>query len=280
LDRTQETLLEYITAKSPAALTIHACRLLVEIAIGFGLVSRERIETTEDLMRNFVASVAHEMRFPLDHLLKANKLLQEAVQERGDDELLQHVVEIESSGNLLGNLIDDYLEFARSRVNKDKVALNLETFDVFHTIQKMVDVFQRLADQKDNTLTIDCAEDVGTMYADERRVQQILLNLVNNACKFTEHGKVSLATYRETKEGIETIVFKVSDTGIGIPPERQPELFIQPLHLGPDTHVGLIICNQFCRIMGGDISVESEVGKGTTFTVRLPAYVESKDSTH
>jgi signal transduction histidine kinase len=281
LGKTQRILLRCVTAELPAESTVVTIsqipRLLAELAVGFGQVSWEKTKALQNMVAQCIASTGREMRVTLDHLLAINKLLREKVCEQGHDELLQPVERVSELGALLHSFIGNDLEFAKRLTgNADLLRLDLKTFDVSEVIQSMTYAAQHLADEKGNTINIDCPSNLGSMYADERRVRQILLNLLSNACKFTEHGEVSLQVCREMQDDVDTIVFKVSDTGIGIPSERQANLFIWPLRFqGPDFHIGLPICYRFCQMMGGSITVNSKKGRGTTIVVYIPAQVES-----
>ena len=167
--------------------------------------------------------------------------------------------------------------------------LYLEEFEIAALIDHVIVTTKPLIDNNGNSLEIQLADDLGTMCADLTKVQQVLVNLLSNSAKFTEEGSITLAASRETAPAVDGkdgdsnadwISFRVSDTGIGISPEQMQDLF-QPFSQADaattsrfgGTGLGLAISRRFCRLMGGNISVESELDKGSTFTVRLPAQV-------
>jgi signal transduction histidine kinase len=158
--------------------------------------------------------------------------------------------------------------------------LFLETFDVAPMIQDGVTTIQPLVEKNHNTLAVHCADNLGTMRADLTKVRQALFNLLSNACKFTKHGTVALAVTRQAEVGGEQITFRVSDTGIGMTAAHMARLFqafsqaeTSTARQYGGTGLGLAITKQFCQMMGGDVTVESELGKGSTFTIRLPVEV-------
>ncbi len=155
--------------------------------------------------------------------------------------------------------------------------LFVESFEVPRLILDVQAIVQSLVDKNGNTLVVSCPDDLGTMHADQTKVRQTLFNLLSNAAKFTEHGKISLTV---TKEPDDWITFAVSDTGIGMTQEQLDRLFEAFSQAEASTRstyggtgLGLAISRHFCRLMGGDMTVESVYGEGSTFTVRLPAVV-------
>ena len=163
--------------------------------------------------------------------------------------------------------------------------LFLETFEVGQLVRDVEAIVQPLVEKNGNTLVVECPDDVGTMHADLTKVRQALFNLLSNAAKFTDHGTISLTVQREPDDWL---TFAVSDTGIGMTEEQLGRLFeafsqaeaVTRSRYG-GTGLGLAISRHFCRLMGGDLTVESVYGQGSTFTVRLPAVVGSTaPSTH
>src|SRR5215470_3180646 len=156
----------------------------------------------------------------------------------------------------------------------------LETFDMASMIQDAATTIQPLVERNHNTLTIHCADDLGTMRADLTKVRQSLFNLLSNACKFTARGTITLAVTRETLDGAAWLAFRVRDTGIGMTPEQMGKLFqafsqadASTTRQYGGTGLGLTITQRFCQMMGGAITVESTLGQGSTFTIRLPTEV-------
>jgi len=153
--------------------------------------------------------------------------------------------------------------------------LFLETFDVALMIQDAAMTIQPLVEKNYNTLAIHCADDLGTMWADLTKVRQSLFNLLSNACKFTAQGIITLAVSRETVDGAVWLTFRVTDTGIGMTPAQMGKLFqvfaqadASTTRQYGGTGLGLAITQRFCQMMGGDITVESALGQGSTFTIR------------
>ena len=158
--------------------------------------------------------------------------------------------------------------------------LYLERFDLATLIQDVVTIIQPLVEKNANHLEVHCPADLGSMYADLTKVRQSLFNLLSNACKFTQHGTIALTVTRQTDAGVDWITLSVRDTGIGMTPAQMDKLFQAFSQADASTSrqyggtgLGLAISKRFCQMMGGDITVESAVGQGSTFTIRLPAAV-------
>jgi signal transduction histidine kinase len=158
--------------------------------------------------------------------------------------------------------------------------LYLETFDVAEMVEDTATVIQPLVAENNNELQIHCTETVGSMLADLTKVRQAVFNLLSNASKFTKDGTIGLDVTREFAAGQDWVIFAVSDTGIGMTPEQMGKVFQEFLQADSSTTrdyggtgLGLTLSRRLCRMMGGDITVASEVGKGSTFTIRLPAEV-------
>jgi signal transduction histidine kinase len=184
------------------------------------------------------------------------------------------------AGKHLLELINAVLDL--SKIEAGKMEMYLERFAVPALIEEIAAVVRPLADRKDNTIAIACAADVGEMRADQTKVRQTLFNLLSNACKFTEGGTVSLGVRREraATRGVDEIVFEVADTGIGMSEEEMGRLFQDFSQADASTAkkyggtgLGLALSRRLCRMMGGDITVTSDLGHGSTFTVHLPVEV-------
>jgi CheY-like chemotaxis protein/anti-sigma regulatory factor (Ser/Thr protein kinase) len=167
-----------------------------------------------------------------------------------------------------------------SKIEAGKMELYLETFDVAALVRDIAAVIQPLATKNGNRLDVDCPAGTGSMRADLTKVRQALFNLLSNACKFTERGTISLTVAGEAVDGQDAMVFRVSDTGIGMTPEQLTRLFeafsqadAATTRRYGGTGLGLALSRRLCRMMGGDVTVESEAGRGSTFTIRLPAQV-------
>ncbi|MGH8058212.1 MAG: response regulator, partial [Candidatus Entotheonellia bacterium] len=215
---------------------------------------------------------------PLNAIIGYSEMLTEEVAELGQEEFIPDLQKIHTAGKHLLALINDILDL--SKIEAGKMDLYLERFDIVAMIQDVATTVRPLVAQNANTLQIHCPNDLGTLRADLTKVRQSLFNLLSNASKFTQQGTISLDVARETVDGVECVIFRVRDTGIGMTPEQMGKLF-QPFTQADTsttrqyggTGLGLTITRRFCQMMGGDIAVESELRKGTTFTIRLPAEV-------
>lgn len=239
--------------------------------------SRE-LEAASNAKSQFLANVSHELRTPLNAILSYSQLLLEELEELGQHGFIADVRKIHTAGAHLLELINDILDL--SKIEAGRMDLYLETFDVAALVGDVVALVQPLVAHNDNTLSVRCADGIGAMRADVTKVRQALFNLLSNATKFTERGTVSLTVSRGPVGGVESVTFAVADSGIGMSPEQMGRLFQAFAQADSSTTrkyggtgLGLAISRHFCRMMGGDITVESEVGKGSTFTIRLPAEV-------
>ena len=203
-------------------------------------------------------------------------MLQEESADRGYDDLGPDLGKIHTAARHLLSLINDVLDL--SKIEAGRMELNVERFDVYTTVSEVATTARPLVERNRNTLQLDCPDTVGVMETDRTRVRQVLLNLLSNASKFTDAGMITLAVSRARVDGGDGLEFSVSDTGIGMTPEQlqrvfdafaQAEAATAAKYGG--TGLGLAISRRFCQMMGGDIGVESQPGRGTTFTVRLPA---------
>jgi len=208
-------------------------------------------------------------------------MLHEEATDRGLEELGPDLEKIYGAGKHLLALINDILDL--SKIESGKMDLFLEDFDVRALVRDVQNTIHPLVAKNQNRLEVQLADDVGAMHADVTRVRQVLFNLLSNACKFTEKGSITVEVSHDVSAAEETLLFSVSDTGIGLTPEQLGRLFHAFTQADASTSrryggtgLGLVISRRFCQMMGGDISVTSEHGKGTVFTVRLPARVSDK----
>ncbi|MEG4809830.1 PAS domain S-box protein [Microcoleus sp. F8-D3] len=236
----------------------------------------------------FLANMSHELRTPLNAIIGYSDMLAEDAEDLGCEDFIPDLQKIQTAGKHLLSLISDILDI--SKIEAGRMELYLETFNPVNLIDEVVSTVKPLVDKNFNKFEVDCDSDLGMMYADITKTRQILLNLLSNAAKFTEHGTITLCiervkhdslTTQETAEPSDSIIFRVADTGIGIPPEQLQHLF-QAFMQGDasttrkygGTGLGLTISRHFCVMMGGDMHVESELGCGSVFSVCLPARVE------
>jgi PAS domain S-box-containing protein len=240
--------------------------------------AKEAAEEATRVKSDFLANMSHELRTPLNAIIGYSEMLQEEAEDLGQEHFIPDLQKIHGAGRHLLGLINDILDL--SKIEAGKMGLYLETFDIAPMIQDVVATITPLVEKDANTLKVHCADDLGTMRADLTKVRQALFNLLSNACKFTERGTLTLGANREMVDGTAWIKFRVSDTGIGMTPEQMGKLFeaftqaeASTTRKYGGTGLGLTISQKFCQMMGGDITVESAPGQGSTFTILLPAKV-------
>jgi hypothetical protein len=237
------------------------------------------VDSSEDASRAksaFLANMSHELRTPLNAIIGYSEMLQEELSDRGLGELLGDLGKIHSSGKHLLRLINDILDV--SKIEAGKMELITEVLGVEDLVSDVTSTVRPLAEEGGNTLEVRCEGGLGTMRADATRMRQVLPNLLSNATKFTKDGRVTLDVDRAAINGAPWIRFRVKDTGIGMTPEQLGKLF-KPFTQADasttrrygGTGLGLVISRQLCQMMGGEVLVESEAGKGSTFTILLPA---------
>jgi len=238
--------------------------------------AKERAEDANRAKSTFLANMSHELRTPLNAVIGYSEMLREEVADAGKPELVPDLDRIHGAGKHLLALINDILDL--SKIEAGKMDLFMEEFPVAHLVGDVVSTIEPLMEQNRNHLSVECTDE-GTMRADLTRVRQVLFNLLSNASKFTQDGSVSLRVSRESGER-EELVFVVADTGIGMTPGQLEGLF-QPFTQADasttrrygGTGLGLTISRRICQMMGGDIAVSSEPGRGSRFTARIPARV-------
>ena len=251
---------------------------LLEMATAEAEAARGAAEAANQAKSQALISLSHELRTPLNAIIGYSEHLAEEAVDQGQAGLDRDLQRISTAGYFLLKLSDDILDLA-----KLEIELYLESFSIAPLMQDVVMLVAPMVEKNANTLEVQAAADLGTMYADRTRVQQSLLNLLNNAAKFTLKGTITLDVWRELGQPSDAIIFRIVDTGIGMTPEQMSRLFqafsqAEPttsIYRSSGTGLGLALSRKFCRLMGGDITVESERGQGSTFTIRLPAVVPS-----
>jgi signal transduction histidine kinase len=261
------------TFASQSVLAIENARLFEQVQE----TSRE-LEVASRHKSQFLADMSHELRTPLNAIIGYSEMLQEEAEDLDADAFLPDLQKVNAAGKHLLGLINDILDL--SKIEAGRMDLFLETFSVPDLVREVEAIVQPLVDKNANILTIASPEGLGTMHADQTKVRQTLFNLLSNAAKFTNHGTISLTVQRESVADCDWITFGVRDTGIGMTEEQLGRLFEAFSQAEASTRskyggtgLGLAISRHFCRLMGGDLTVQSGYGVGSTFTVLLPAEV-------
>lgn len=245
-------------------------------------------DTANRAKSTFLANMSHELRTPLNAIIGYSEMLKEDALIAGNEVILPDLEKIHVAGKHLLALINDVLDI--SKIEAGKMQVYLETFNIAELVREAASTARPMIEQGHNTLDMRFDINIGFMHSDRLKVQQCLFNLLSNAAKFTASGKITLKVQRinspgeNGKPGAEMIVFQVADSGIGIAPDQLGRLF-QPFTQADasttrrygGTGLGLAITSHFCRLLGGDIAVESQPGKGSVFTIRLPAGITISD---
>jgi signal transduction histidine kinase len=239
--------------------------------------SRQLAEASQHKSQ-FLANMSHELRTPLNAIIGVSEMLREDAEAlKQDTEPLDRVL---GAGRHLLALINDILDL--SKIEAGRMELHLESFAFAPLIDGVIKTIEPLAAKNGNQVAVHCDGAIGTMHADQMRLRQALLNLMSNANKFTDRGIITIDAHQGQENGRDWITIAVADTGIGMTPEQMGKLFQEFAQASSSTAskyggtgLGLVISRRFCQMMGGDITVESEVGRGSTFTIRLPSIVDS-----
>ncbi len=227
---------------------------------------------------DFLAKMSHELRTPLNAIIGYSEMLHEEAEDVGDEGYMPDLEKIQSAGKHLLALINDILDL--SKIEAGRMDLYFESFEVQRMIDEVAGTILPLAEKNGNRLEVICPDNIGAMLSDLTKVRQTLFNLLSNACKFTEQGVITLEVAQavdDVDNGGDWIEFRVADTGIGMTPEQQDKVFDAFTQADSSTTrnyggtgLGLAITKNFAQMLKGDVSVASDPGKGSTFTVRLP----------
>lgn len=224
---------------------------------------------------SFLANMSHELRTPLNAIIGYSELLQDDLTDAEVYQSIEDVTRIRTAGTHLLSLINDVLDL--SKVEAGRLSLYWERFEVAPFVEDVISLVAPQIHERGNKFFRDLGDDLGSMWADRTRLRQALMNLIGNANKFTSAGKVTVRVRRIPGEGRDHLSIAIEDSGIGIPPEILDTLF-QPFARGSaetqrkyeGTGLGLVISRRLCMMMGGDITVDSAVGEGSTFTISIP----------
>ncbi|MBE9028734.1 response regulator [filamentous cyanobacterium LEGE 11480] len=241
---------------------------------------RIKAEEANKSKSDFLANMSHELRTPLNAIIGYSEILEEDAEDIGQDDFIPDLQKIRNSGKHLLGLINDVLDL--SKIEAGQMELYLENFELMPLLRDVTSTIQPLIEQKSNELILQCPEDIGTFYADQVKVRQILFNLLSNASKFTENGKITLSVSRTSASDGTWFNFQVKDTGIGMRPDQLEKIFnaftqadASTTRKYGGTGLGLTITKSFTKMMGGEVQVESEYEQGTTFNIRIPQAIST-----
>jgi len=261
------------TFAAQSVLAIQNARLFREIED-----KSRQLALASEHKSQFVSSMSHELRTPLNAIIGLTEMMVKNAPCFGTEKAQEPLQRVNRAGTHLLGLINQVLDL--SKIEAGKLELNPQTVQLAPLIKDVIDTAGQLAEQNKNRLVVDAQGNLGAMTVDPMRLRQILLNLLSNACKFTKAGEVKLAAHRGN--GSSFIEFAVSDTGIGMTADQQAKLFEEFSQADATTAqrfggtgLGLALSRKLARMMGGDVTVTSEPGKGSVFTVRLPGSADS-----
>jgi signal transduction histidine kinase/CheY-like chemotaxis protein/HAMP domain-containing protein len=258
------------TFAAQSALAIQNARLFSELA-----AARDAADAANQTKSNFLANMSHELRTPLNAIIGYSEILQEDAVDKDDTGAIDDLQKIENAGRHLLGLINNILDL--SKIEAGKMDVFVEPVDIRALVNEAVSIVKPLSDKSENIIEVVCPDNIGSFRSDQTKVKQCLLNLMSNANKFTNKGTLTLAVRREDTT---RVCFKVSDSGVGMTKEQLARLFqafsqadASTTKRFGGTGLGLAITKHFCTMLGGDVTVESTPGKGSTFTIWLPDQV-------
>jgi signal transduction histidine kinase/ActR/RegA family two-component response regulator len=246
------------------------------------LAARDQALEASRAKSSFLANMSHELRTPLNAIIGYSELLREDAREEGRNNALDDLGKINTAGQHLLDLINEILDL--SKIEAGKMDLCIEPVDLPMLIQTVMVTVEPMAERNGNQIRLEGLDDVATISTDVTKLRQVLLNLLSNAAKFTEHGEIVISGGAKTIDGVDGVAINISDSGIGLREEDIENLF-QPFQQADvsisrkygGTGLGLALCRRFCDMMGGDIGVQSEPGNGSTFSIWLPLQLEKPE---
>lgn len=274
--------LEQEVAKRDSQLLAYANDLEKKVATRTAELNqaKEMAESANLAKSQFLANISHELRTPMNAVIGYTEILMEDADVLTPEEFVADLKKIHSAAKHLLELINNVLDL--SKIEAGKMDLALSHFNVEKVVEEVIITMQPLFESKTNQFSLQLQNAVGEIYADEMKTRQILVNLLGNAAKFTEQGKITLEVARECYQQQYWVRFSITDSGIGMTPEQQKKLFLPFSQVDPSTTrrfggtgLGLAITKQFTDMMGGVITLESGFGEGSTFTILIPAQVSS-----
>jgi GAF domain-containing protein/CheY-like chemotaxis protein len=258
------------TFAAQSVLAIQNARLFREIED-----KGRQLETADKHKSQFLANMSHELRTPLNAIIGYSELLRESAEDEGLNHFIEDLNKIQDAGRHLLRLISDILDL--SKIEAGKVDIYLETFSLPELMKEVRAIIEPLARRTNNRLEVECDPALQELHTDRTKLKQSIINLLSNASKFTQNGTIGLAA-RQILHGTASFAsFAISDTGIGMTPEQLAKLF-QPFTQADGsttkrfggTGLGLAITRHFCEMLGGEVSVQSDIGQGSTFTILVP----------
>ena len=276
LQRAHSTLEDTVTIRTRDLRTEIAERKQIEADL---VASKSAAEESNRAKSSFLATMSHELRTPLNAIIGYSEMLQEDAQSAGEESAANDLAKVLDSARHLLSLISDVLDF--SKIEAGQMNMHLESMSIDSLLRDVLPTAEILARRNGNELHVEEPIPDRLLLVDPIRFRQCLLNLLSNACKFTENGTISMSIGQQAIEGNDWILWSVSDTGVGIAPNMLGRLFQTFSQVDSSltrkfggSGLGLVISQQFCRAMGGDITVESDPGVGSTFIIHIPVYLD------
>ena len=265
-------------AKVRLEATVRERTAELESALDELVVQREAADEANRAKSAFLANMSHELRTPMNAIIGYTEMLIEEAEDEELDDFIPDLEKVNVSGTHLLSLINDVLDL--SKIEAGRMDLFIETTELHTVLEGVNATAHQLFEKNDNTFVLQTGDDLGTVDTDVTKLRQVLLNLLSNAAKFTSEGTVTLRVERTSSPDGDHISLAVSDTGIGIPREKFATVFEEFGQADESTTrdfggtgLGLALTRQLCEMMSGTVTLDSELGVGSTFTVDLPAYV-------